>query len=104
MKTTFTQEEKQAFHELCRQFHLQAQYGLMGSLEDDGFGVSFMVASSLDKSKGYTQILRYIEISITDRGFKVIRMNCNADEKEFECTSFNEAIQKASQYLRGLKL
>lgn len=100
-KLTFTQEEKQSFHELCCQAHLQAQYGLMGSLEGNGYGVSFMVAYSEGRSKGYTQRLRFIEISVTDKGFKVIRMNCKSDKPVFETESFDIAIQKAREYLKG---
>lgn len=98
-KTTFTQEEKQSFHELCRQAHLQAHFGLMGSLEDNGYAVSFMVACNTKKINGAIHTYRHVEITICGDEFLVEKHN---GYKKAECTSFNEAIQQAREYLKGV--
>ena len=97
VKTFFTQEEKQSFHELSRQAHLQSQFGLMGTLEDNGYGVSFMVAYSEEKRDGARYRYNHVQITIFGDKFIVEKHN---GYKQTECTSFGKAIEQTRQYLK----
>jgi hypothetical protein len=100
MRTRFTEDEKQAFYELCQQACLQVQFGLMGNLGNDKIAVTFMIAYAKDLYCGGKRRKNILAININRNEYNVEKIG-----KETETfKTFAEALHCARKYLKEVAL